>query len=254
MKILMIGDVVSQVGCDYVREKLPKLKKELGVDVTIANGENSAIGNGILPNSANSLFDSGVDIITTGNHTFRRFEIYSYIDENPALIRPINFPKGTPGNGYYIYDGGNFQLCVVNLMGLSYLEPLDCPFKAMDNLLEQIDCKNIIVDFHAEATGEKKAMAYYLDGRVSAVIGTHTHTQTADEQILKNKTAFMTDVGMTGPIDSILGVAPECIIKKLKTHLPVRFEVPDSQCAMDCVLIDIDKKNGNATGIKRMKI
>ncbi|MEG2813795.1 MAG: TIGR00282 family metallophosphoesterase [Oscillospiraceae bacterium] len=254
MNILMIGDVISKVGCDYVREKLPNLKKELNIDVVIANGENSAIGNGILPNSADSLFDSGIDVITTGNHVFKRFEIYQYFDQNQALIRPLNYPESSPGKGFYIYDGGNFQLCVVNLMGTSFLEPLDCPFKTMNKLLKEIDCKNIIVDFHAEATGEKKALAYYLAGKVSAVVGTHTHTQTADEQILENQTAFISDVGMTGPIRSVLGVAPENIIKKLTTHMPVRFEIPNSQCQMDCVLIEIDKNTGKANSIKRMRI
>lgn len=254
MKILVIGDIISQVGCDFLQLKLPQVKQKLGVDLVIANGENSAIGNGITPHSADHLLKSGVDVITTGNHVFKRHEILNYLDVTPHVIRPANFPEGTNGLGYYIYDGGSFSVCVINIMGTSYMEPLDCPFQTMDTLLKEIDCKTIIVDFHAEATGEKKALGYYLDGQVSAFLGTHTHCQTADEQILPQGTAYITDIGMTGPIDSVLGIIPECVINRLKSHMPTRFEVADSKCQMDCVLLDIDKKTGKCEKIERLQI
>lgn len=254
MLLLMIGDIIAQVGCDFVRERLPRLKYELNVDVVIANGENSAIGNGITPYSANFLFDSGVDIITTGNHVFKRFEINGYFSKCPALIRPANYHYTAPGSGYYIYDGGSYQLCVINMMGTSYMEPLDCPFATVDAILNKVETKLVFVDFHAEATGEKKAFGYYLDGRVSAVIGTHTHVQTADEQLLPHGTAFITDVGMTGPIQSVLGVEPENIIQRLRTHLPIKFNVPETACHMEAVMIEICNKTGQTKNIKRLKI
>lgn len=254
MKVLMIGDVISQVGCDFLRQKLPQIKHEMKIDIVIANGENSAVGNGILPSSAKFLLDSGVDIITTGNHVYKRFEILDYLDENNQVIRPANFPIGSNGNGYYIYDGGYYSLCVINLMGTSFMEPLACPFETMDNILNEINCKYILVDFHAEATGEKKAMGYYLDGKVSAIVGTHTHIQTADEQILPNGTGYITDIGMTGPIESVLGITPQNVITRLKTHMPTRFEVPNSKCEMDAVLLDLCDKTGKCNTITRMKI
>lgn len=254
MKVLMIGDVISQVGCDFVRQKLPHFKREMKIDVVIANGENSAVGNGILPTSAKFLFDSGVDVITTGNHVYKRFEILNYFEENEQVIRPANFPDSVAGKGYYIYDGGYYRIAVINLMGTSFMEPLACPFETMDRLLQQIDCKYIIVDFHAEATGEKKALGYYLDGRVSAVVGTHTHVQTADEQILPQGTGYITDVGMTGPIDSVLGITPQNVITRLKTHMPTRFEVPETKCRMECVLLELCEKTGKCNHITRLRI
>jgi len=254
MNILIIGDVISQIGCDFLRQKLPQLKRDKKIDIVIANGENSAVGNGILPSSADFLLDSGVDIITTGNHVYKRREILSYLDENEQVIRPANFPSCANGNGYYIYDGGSYSLCVINLMGTSFMEPLACPFETIDHILKEIDSKYIVVDFHAEATGEKKAMGYYLDGRVSAIVGTHTHVQTADEQILPEKTGYITDVGMTGPIISALGINPESIISRLKTHMPTRFEVAEGKCQMDCVLIELCEKTGKTTNITRMKV
>lgn len=260
MKILVIGDIIAQVGCDFLQSKLPSLKQKLGIDLVIANGENSAVGNGITPYSAELLLSSGVDVITTGNHVYKRYEILEYLNKSPHVIRPANFPDDVSGNGYYIYDGGSFMVCIVNLMGTSFMEPLDCPFKTMDKLLKEIDCKIVIVDFHAEATGEKKALGYYLSpvhsesNNVSAVLGTHTHIQTADEQILGGFTGYITDVGMTGPTDSVLGIIPENVITRLKSHAPTRFEVPNTKCHMDCVLLDIDKASGKCDNITRMHI
>ncbi|MEG0691560.1 MAG: TIGR00282 family metallophosphoesterase [Oscillospiraceae bacterium] len=254
MKILMIGDVISQVGCDFLRERLPQFKRDNSIDIVIANGENSAVGNGILPSSATFLLDSGVDVITTGNHVYKRREIYSYLDETPQVIRPANFPCCCNGNGYYLYDGGSFQLLVINLIGVSFMEPVASPFDVIDDILAQVSAKYVLVDFHAEATGEKKALGYYLDGKVSAVVGTHTHIQTADEQILPKGTGYITDLGMTGPIDSVLGVCPDSIIQRFKTHMPTRFEVAEGKCQLDGVILNLDEKNGSCKSITRINV
>ena len=254
MKILMIGDVVSQIGCDFLRERLPQYKREHAIDIVVANGENSAVGNGILPSSATFLLDSGVDVITTGNHVYKRREIYNYLEETPQVIRPANFPTSCAGNGYYLYDGGSFQLMVINLQGVSFMEPLSSPFEVVDDILSKVSAKYILVDFHAEATGEKKALGYYLDGRVSAVVGTHTHIQTADEQILPQGTGYITDLGMTGPIESVLGVSPQSIITRFKTHMPTRFETAEGNCQLDGVVLELDPKTGGCNAITRINL
>ncbi len=254
MKVFVIGDVVSQQGCEFLRKKLPDFKRENEIDVVIANGENSAVGNGILPHSADFLFDSGVDVITGGNHIFKRREIHEYIDDHPNLIRPANYPDSCYGNGYFVLDGGAWKLCVINLLGQVYMDPMECPFKTCDKILEEVDADFYIVDFHAEATGEKMALGYYLDGRVSAVVGTHTHVQTADEQILPNGTGYISDLGMTGPIQSILGITPENIVRKMTTRLPTRFVVPDTECKMEGVVLELDKKTGKCTKIRRKNL
>lgn len=256
MKILCIGDVVGSKGCAFVREKLPSLKKFYQVDAVICNGENSADGNGVLPASADSLFASGVDVITLGNHSFRRKEIYPYLEESPFIIRPINYPEATtPGVGKCVLDLGRVQITVINLMGNVYFgENLNCPFETMDKVLKNVDTKITVVDFHAEATGEKGALAHYLDGRVSAVFGTHTHVQTADEQILPKGTGFITDAGMTGPISSVLGIKSELIIEKLKCKLPVRFEVAQNPYKLDAVLFDIDDSSGKCVNVQRISV
>ena len=256
MRILCIGDVVGSKGCAFVREKLPTMKKFYNVDAVICNGENSADGNGVLPTSADSLFASGVDVITLGNHTFRRKEIFSYLEESPFIIRPINYPESTtPGVGKCVLDLGRTQITVINLMGNVYMgDSLACPFETMDKVLKDTDTKITIVDFHAEATGEKGALAHYLDGRVSAIFGTHTHVQTADEQILPKGTGFITDVGMTGPQNSVLGIKSELIVEKLKGKLPVRFEVAQNPCKLDAVLFDIDNSSGKCIAVERISV
>ncbi len=255
MNILMIGDVVGSASCNFLAEKLPAFKRLKDIDLVIVNGENSSDGNGVTPSSARMLFDSGADVITLGNHSFRRFEIYDYLDEQEAIIRPYNFSKFAPGKGYYVYDMGNTAVCVINLIGQAFMESHDCPFLALDEILKDQSLPKIkIVDFHAEATGEKAALAYYADGRVSAVIGTHTHVQTNDASILKNGTGFLSDVGMTGPINSILGVKSELIIRKLKTKMPVRFETAGGPLKMDCVLISVCKNTGTCERIEAISI
>lgn len=253
MNILAIGDVVGSVGCKFLRKHLPSLKKIKQIDMVIANGENSADGNGITPTSARHLFDSGVDVITAGNHTFRRKECYDYFDECETLIRPANYPKGAPGRGACIFDMGRIRVGVINVMGVVYMEAMDCPFEAVDKLLPNMP-KITLVDFHAEATGEKGALAHYLDGRVSAVFGTHTHVQTADEKILPNGTGFISDLGMVGPTNSILGIKPEIIVQKMKSKLPLRFENASGDCHLDGVIFTIDEKTGKTTAVERIRI
>lgn len=252
MKLLFIGDVVGQGGCDFLREHLPAWKREHGVDLVVANGENSAVGNGLLPHSADHLFTSGVDVITTGNHAFRRRESFPLYDSCEFLIRPANYGPEAPGRGVCVVDFGAYRFAVVNLMGVVYLDPLDNPFRTIDRILEDLDTPNILVDFHAEATAEKRAMGFHLAGRVSAVLGTHTHVQTADEQILAGGTGYITDAGMSGPKDTVLGVKPELAIRMLQTHLPVRFENGENACSMQGVLLQIDEKNGKCTEITRI--
>lgn len=256
MRVLCIGDVVGKIGCEFLRDKLPSLKKVKGVDLVICNGENSADGNGITPTSADYLFHSGVNVITLGNHSFRRREVYSLLDEEPYIIRPANFPDGTtPGKGECTVDMGRYQVKVINLMGTMYMENgLDSPFDKIDTLLKHNEDKIVIVDFHCETTSEKLAMAHYLDGKVSALFGTHTHVQTSDEQIFPKGLGYITDVGMTGPIDSILGVKPEIVIEKFKTRMPVRFDLQNGDCKMECIIFDIDEKTGQTTSCERLRV
>ncbi|MBQ1389205.1 MAG: TIGR00282 family metallophosphoesterase [Clostridia bacterium] len=256
MKLLCIGDVVSNGGCSYLSKVLPAFKNERAIDFVVCNGENSADGNGITPSSARWLLDSGVDIITTGNHSFRRKEVYHFYDECEQLIRPANFPeRTTPGSGYAIYDMLRYRIGVINIMGTGYLEPLGDPFDCLDKMLEKVKgCSVTVVDFHAEMTAEKRALGFYADGRVSAFVGTHTHVQTADECILPNGTGYITDLGMTGVIDSVLGVKKELAIKKFREHLPVKFETAEGECRMCGCLFDIDEKSGKARSAERISV
>ncbi len=255
MRLLFIGDVVGQGGCEFLLKKLPAFKREKKIDVCIVNGENSAQGNGVTKHSCEMIFDSGADFITLGNHTFRRAEFYDYLDGSSLVARPYNFPGGAPGRGAGIIDKGSFKIGVINLMGTVYMEPLENPFQSVEKALEEIaDCKVKIVDFHAEATAEKRSMGFFLDGRVSAVFGTHTHVQTSDEQILPKGTAYITDVGMVGPVQSVLGIVPELVIKKFRTNMPVRFENPRGDYFMCGCLVDIDEKTGKAQYIERVEV
>ena len=256
MRILCIGDVVGGVGCRFLRAKLPALKRVKGVDLTVCNGENSADGNGLTPASAKLLFDSGVDAVTLGNHAFRRREAYEYMDANPFVARPANYPGGTtPGSGMIQIDMGRRIVTVINLMGSMFLDSgLESPFDTIDRLLGQTDSRIILVDFHAEATSEKRAMAYYLDGRVSAVFGTHTHVQTSDAQVLPKGTGYITDAGMTGTVHSVLGVKTDIIISKFKTRLPARFDLADGDCKLECVLFDIDDNSGRCKSAEALRI
>lgn len=257
MKVLMIGDVCGKLGCEALLKTLPTLKKEQGIDLVIANGENSAEGNGILPGSAELLFTAGVDVITGGNHTIRRMEIFPLLEENPFILRPANFPNSLPGGGYALVDLGYTTVAVINLLGVVYTENVDCPFRTADHLLErarQDGAGIILVDFHGEATSEKRAMGFYLDGKVTAMVGTHTHVQTADAQILPDGTAYMTDLGMTGVKQSVLGVDKEIIIKRMRDKLPLRFQNATGSVELNGCIISVDHKQKNATDIKPISL
>jgi metallophosphoesterase (TIGR00282 family) len=210
MKLLFIGDVVDRPAAIWCAGCCPPIKGRRKIDLVVANGENSAEGNGILPHSANHLYDSGVDVITTGNHALRRREIFDYMEETPSLIRPYNFHSEAPGRGLYLHDAIRCQFCIINLQGVAFMEPLRNPYEAIEEAIAQAGTRNILVDFHAEATAEKLALAHYLDGKVTAVIGTHTHVQTADERVLPHGTGYITDAGMCGGRNSVLGVCRAC--------------------------------------------
>lgn len=250
MKALFIGDVVGSVGCEALAAELPRIKREHGADITIVNGENSADGNGIDAKSASTIFDAGADVITTGNHAFRKHSIEEEYERLDTLLRPANFGDGVPGMGVCEIDLGACSVAVVNLIGTAFMTPVDNPFKCAEVLLKTISSKTIIVDFHAEATSEKRAMGYFLAGRVSAVLGTHTHVQTADEQIIDG-TAYITDVGMTGPADSILGVEKEIIIEKFLTYYPKRHVYAGGDVNICGAALEIDRKSGRAVSIER---
>ena len=257
MNILCIGDVVGSAGCDWLRKALPSFKKQRGVDLVVANGENSQDGNGISPASAEHLFASGVDVVTGGNHTFRQRNVFPLLEENPFLLRPANYPASAPGGGYTTVDLGFVTVAVINLMGTAFLEPLDCPFAAADRLVErakQDGARVVLVDFHAEATAEKKALAFYLDGRITALVGTHTHVQTSDAQILPGGTGYLTDLGMTGPALSVLGVKPELSVARMKDKIPVRFVNADGPCVMEGCLLEVDHATGRCRSIETVRI
>lgn len=256
VRILAVGDVVATVGCEKLKASLPKIKKEMNIDAVIVNGENSAQGNGMIPFSVEQLFSAGADVITGGNHSYKRREVYDLLDGSLSVIRPANYGEDCPGKGYTVLDKGYVRIGVVNVMGTAFMEavrnPLDCIDEAISALKD--DVKIIIVDFHAEATSEKRAFGYYVDGRVSAVFGTHTHIQTADEQILPKGTGYITDVGMTGPKNSVLGIKPEIIIERMKTNMPARFETAEGECCLQGVIFEIDKTTGRCVGVKRINL
>lgn len=257
MNILCIGDVCGDAGCSFLRDVLPALKKLKGIDLVIANGENSASSNGITPQSAEYLLASGVDVITGGNHSFRKKEICPLLELSDRILRPANYPDSSPGKGYTIIDCGYAQVAVINLLGVVYMESLNCPFEAADKLIKQAKSEGaniIMVDFHAEATSEKKAMGFYLDSRASAVFGTHTHVQTADEQILPKGTGYITDLGMTGPIQSVLGVNPQTIITKFKDKMPVRFDLAKGVCMLNGCIFTVDHSTGLTIEVERINI
>lgn len=255
MRIFFIGDIFAKTGRVILAGKLEKLKRAYNWDICIANAENSAGGKGITYNVAQEIFECGVDALTLGNHTWARREILNFIDACPGLIRPANYPDGAPGKGRLLIEKNGLRLGIINLIGRVFMEPpAECPFLAADreiSILKQ-QCNAILIDFHAEATSEKVALAHYLDGRVSAVVGTHTHVQTADERILKYGTAFITDVGMTGPSEGIIGVEKTQIIHKFVTGLPGRFKPESGRGCINAVLITIDDSSGKATEIRRI--
>lgn len=256
MKLLALGDVVSDGGCGAVSKLLHKIKRQYNIDVCIANGENSAKGNGILPSSAESLISAGVDMITTGNHVFRRHETADFLDENKFCLRPYNMHSSCPGKGTGIIDMGRYRIGVINLMGNAFFNSSYAnPFDSLDKAIEEIkDCRIKIVDFHAEATGEKRALGFYADGRVSAFFGTHTHVRTADAQILPNGTGYITDLGMCGSENSVLGIEPECIIRTLKTGMPTLFKAKEDNIILNGCIFEIDEMTGKTISVKAIDI
>lgn len=259
VRILCVGDVVGAAGCAMFQKHIPKLKQSKSIDVVIVNGENSSRGRGITSKIVSFFRHCGADVVTTGNHIWHDKEIYNYLSNgNTDLLRPINFPSAAPGVGYAVFAHKSYSVAVVNVQGRVFMrEHLDCPFKAMDSILTYIRSKTniIVVDFHAETTSEKMAMGHYLDGRVSAVVGTHTHVQTADERVLLGGTAFMTDLGMAGVLNGMLGMKKEPIIENFLTQMPVKFVVDTvPPYVLSGAIIDVDTGSGKATRIEGLRI
>jgi metallophosphoesterase (TIGR00282 family) len=251
LRILAIGDIIGKPGRKAVKEILPGLCDEHNIDLIVGNGENAAGGLGLTPGTAEELFDSGIDVITTGNHIWAYNEIIPYLDSELAILRPLNYPPMNPGRGYLLKN----NVLIVNLVGRVFMGHVDCPFRAMDQLLAEFEHKSIpiIVDFHAEATSEKVAMGRYLNGRVSAVLGTHTHVGTVDAHILPGGTAYVTDIGMVGPIDSVIGDDPDSVINRFLTQIPSRLSVGKGKVSFDAILVEVDEKTGKAVDIKRIQ-
>jgi metallophosphoesterase (TIGR00282 family) len=257
VKILFIGDIVGRPGRDLVRRGLTTVVEEHGIDLVIANAENSAAGFGITREIGDQLLEWGVDVMTSGNHIWDKKEALDYIGTEPRLLRPANFPAGAPGNGSYLArTRHDVSVGVVNVMGRAFMAPLDDPFAVVLREIDALRARTriIFVDFHAEATSEKIAMGWHLDGKVTAVVGTHTHVQTADERILPKGTAYLTDVGMTGPHDSVVGVEIDAALGKFLTGLPARFETATANPRLHAVIVDADERTGLATDIERLSL
>jgi len=256
MKVLFIGDIVGKPGRRAVKELVPYLVNRHEIDIVIANGENAAGGFGITPNVSEELLENGVNLITTGNHVWDKKEIYEYLDSGKPIIRPGNYPPGNPGSGRRsaeTYSGE--KLSVINVSGRVFMDSLDCPFRYVESELEfaKKESSAILIDFHAEATSEKNAMGKFLDGRVSCIVGTHTHVQTADEKISASGTAYITDVGMTGATDSVIGMRPEEPLVRFLSAVPKKFEVAKKGVELQGVLVEIDAVSGKCTNIERIK-
>lgn len=257
MNILFVGDVVGSPGRDMVKEYVPRLKEKYRPHITIINGENAAGGKGITEKIYRGFLEVGAQAVTLGNHTWDNRDIFEFIDDAKYMVRPANFPEDNPGKGIVYLKMNQDEIAIISLQGRTFMQAIDDPFRKADELIEEARKRTpiIFVDFHAEATSEKLAMGWYLDGRVSAVVGTHTHVQTADNRVLPGGTAYISDVGMTGPYDGILGVDREVVIKRFLTNLPSRFEVPDTdKTQLGAVHIELDKKTGKAKKIERILI
>lgn len=254
MRILAIGDIVAPSGREYVYNNLGKIRRKYNIDFCIANGENAASANGITAEIAGNLIDRGVDVITMGNHTFATHGAGTLLNENPRIIRPINYPPETEGEGYTVQDLGYTRIAVINALGRVNMAPMDCPFRAVEKALAELDGKAdiTVVDFHAETTSEKIAFGNYFDGKVNIVFGTHTHVQTADERVLPGGTAYITDLGMTGVRDSVLGVKKELIEKMYYTRKRVRFDKAEGEVYINGAVFDIDHKSGKINSIERL--
>jgi len=262
VRILFIGDIFGRPGRTLVKEKLSSLAKDQAIDLVLANGENAAAGFGITPALAEELFEMGIDVLTTGNHVWDKREIVDYFESadgnahSPArrLLRPANYPPGMPGWGVYEGRKRDVPYAVINLQGRVFMAANDDPFRAADHLIKSVKAKIIFVDFHAEATSEKIALGWHLDGRITALVGTHTHVPTADERILPNGTAYITDVGMTGPYDSVIGVKKELVVGKFLSNMPTRFEAATGDARLCAVVVDCDDQTGHAKTITRLMV
>lgn len=267
MRILFFGDIVGKPGRQALKELLPALRREHAADVVIANGENASGGIGLTAETLRELLGMGIDILTTGNHVWKHRDLYGALDKEPRLLRPANYPAGAPGRGLGVYDlPGGHRLAVLNLCGTTYMDPLDCPFRTAEALLARLEAEEggasgcapapvlRIVDFHAEATSEKKALGWFLDGRVSAVIGTHTHVQTADAMLLPGGTAYLTDAGMCGVEASVLGMDHKVIVDRFLTRLPQRFRPATGRGSLNGVLLDVDETTGRARSIRALRV
>ena len=257
MKILFIGDVVGKPGRKAVRELLPRIMADWAIDFVIANCENAASGFGVTRDILEELYENHIDVLTSGNHIWDKKEVMDYIGEYETLLRPANYPQEVPGHGSIImpHPSGDY-IGIVNLMGRVFMQPLECPFRTADEEIERLRKKTkiIIVDMHAEATSEKIALGWYLDGRVSAVIGTHTHVQTADDRILPGGTAYLTDAGMTGSFDSVIGIKKDLILDRFLTQLPNKFEVAKGDVRLQGVVLNIEETSGRSLSIERLSI
>jgi metallophosphoesterase (TIGR00282 family) len=257
MRVLILGDVMGRPARRAVRDLVPSLIEKEEIDLVVANAENAAGGMGVDIKSAKELFSAGVQVLTSGNHIWKKKEIYPFLDDQDGLIRPANFPAGAPGKGWCIWQRNGLRALVINLQGRVFMpNHVDDPFRCVDEILRQHGAQSpvVIVDMHAEATSEKYAMGWYLDGRASLVFGTHTHVQTADERLLPAGTAYITDVGMCGPFDSVIGMETETVIRGFMTQLPRQFEVAQDNVVLQGVIADIDDDNGRARAIRRLRI
>ncbi|MDD5711694.1 MAG: TIGR00282 family metallophosphoesterase [Smithellaceae bacterium] len=255
MKILFIGDIVGKPGRRAVRELLPTMVADNKIDLVIANCENAASGFGVTREIVEELFGYGIDVLTSGNHIWDKREVLEFIEDYETLLRPANYPTGTPGWGSVIMPtSSGLHVGVVNLAGRVFMHSLDCPFRCLDEEIQKISAKShiIVVDFHAEATSEKQALGWFADGRVSAVLGTHTHVQTADDHVMPGGTAYITDVGMTGPFDSVIGTKKEIVLNRFLYQMPNKFDVAKGDIRLQGVIIDVDEEGGKARDIKRL--
>ena len=256
MRIMFVGDVVGRNGRKAFRKYTPELRKEKGIDVVVVNGENSAAGKGFTRKSLDELYQGGADIVTSGNHVWDKKDVLEFIDQEPFLIRPANYPGEAPGKGWCVYPFKAKNIGVMNLSGRAFMPPLDDPFQKVEELLKEMqqECDLLFLDFHAETTSEKIAMGWYLDGRVNGVVGTHTHVQTADACLLPQGTGYITDLGMTGPRGSVLGVETEKILDRFQTCRPVRFEVAEGPSVYAAVIMTIDDASNRTVDIERVQI
>lgn len=254
LRICFIGDIVGRPGRNALKQWLPSWKSLNKIDFVVGNGENAAGGMGITTKVYDELVNTGIDVVTSGNHIWSKKEIYPILRSSDRLLRPANYPDNVPGRGWVVHTIRGQKVMIINLEGRVFMKSLECPFRTADAILKEFDGRVTLLDFHAEATSEKIALGWYLDGRVSAVVGTHTHVQTADETILPNKTAYITDLGMTGPVDSVIGMKKDVVLHRFLTQMPSKFEVGRGRTIISGAVVQIDPDTGNAESIERIQI